>query len=161
MEEIAETSSEEEDVVQGGGEVVNGEEISAMEREIREIEDEQVRQTNAYPGASNTIGSVHQRRWYLSLDRPACGFVEKRRSGRSRWELRKDEIIVNDDLGRASDSEAAEVEGKGPDRLSFPFYVRGVDHETSVVTGRRGADIMRDEGVQNFIQRKGWKPVLK
>ncbi|EEU48090.1 uncharacterized protein NECHADRAFT_75306 [Fusarium vanettenii 77-13-4] len=70
----------------------NAEKLSAMEREIRELEDEQVRLTNAYPGASNTIGSVHQRR---------C-----------------------------------------------------------VVTGQRGADILKDEGVNNFVQRKGWKPVL-
>ncbi|KAI8719423.1 LigD-N domain-containing protein [Fusarium sp. LHS14.1] len=50
---------------------VNTEKLPAMEREIRELEDEQVRLTNAYPGASNTIGSVHQRRWYVQwTDRP-------------------------------------------------------------------------------------------
>jgi hypothetical protein len=36
--------------------------LSAIERELRELEDKEVRRTNAYPGASNTIGSVHQQR---------------------------------------------------------------------------------------------------
>ncbi|KAF9774487.1 hypothetical protein IL306_007507 [Fusarium sp. DS 682] len=124
----------------------NTENLSAMEREICELEDEEVRRTNAYPGASNTIGSVHQRRWYLSLDRPACGFVEKRTKGHSVWELK--------------DGTESESEARDNGCLSYPFYVRGVDHERSVLTGRRGADILKDEGVHKFIQRKGWKPVL-
>ncbi|KAF5562785.1 abc1 containing protein [Fusarium phyllophilum] len=125
----------------------NADDLSAMEREIRELEDEEVRRTNAYPGASNTIGSVHQRRWYLSLDRPACGFVEERTKNRS---IRKLE-------------DGTETENKQSDngRLSYPFHVRGPDHERSVLTGRLGADILQDEGVDKFIQRKGWKPVLK
>ncbi|XP_044719939.1 DNA polymerase ligase (LigD) domain-containing protein [Hirsutella rhossiliensis] len=36
--------------------------VSALDRELRELEDDQVRRTNAYPGAVNTIGSIHQRR---------------------------------------------------------------------------------------------------
>ncbi|KND91229.1 hypothetical protein TOPH_03986 [Tolypocladium ophioglossoides CBS 100239] len=131
-------------------------EVSALERELPELGDEQVRRTNAYPGASNSIGSVHQRRWYLSLDRPACGFVEEKRGGRTVWEL--------------SDSEKGNVDGPGSDtptqgkaaasRLKFPFYVRGPEHEHSVVTGRRGEDILRDEGVTGFVRRMGWAPVL-
>ncbi|KAF5631968.1 abc1 containing protein [Fusarium tjaetaba] len=125
----------------------NADDLSAMERELRELEDEEVRRTNAYTGASNTIGSVHQRRWYLSLDRPACGFVEKRIKNRSVWKL----------------GDGTETKSKQNDngRLSYPFYVRGPDHERSVLTGRLGADILQDEGVDKFIQRKGWKPVLK
>ncbi|KAL2755088.1 hypothetical protein ACRALDRAFT_1064811, partial [Sodiomyces alcalophilus JCM 7366] len=46
-----------------------------MRRELGELESAQVRATNAYPGAENSIGSVHQRKWFLSLDRAACGFV--------------------------------------------------------------------------------------
>ena len=158
-----ETSSEdedEEDVVQSNGEVGEAEDVSAMEREIRELEDEQVRQTNAYPGASNTIGSVHQRRWYLSLDRPACGFLEKKRNGRSTWELSREgseDIGASDKAHERTRSGASSQEGS---RLAFPFYVRGVDHETSAVTGRRAADILRDEGIQTFNRRKGWMPVL-
>ncbi|RSL69803.1 hypothetical protein CEP53_002101 [Fusarium sp. AF-6] len=129
---------------------VQAEKLSAMEREIRELEDEKVRLTNAYPGASNTIGSVHQRRWYVSLDRPACGFVEKRTKGRSTWEL--DNHVEPHDIGA--------IEDKSAGRLSYPFYVRGAEYERSVVTGRWGADILKDEGVNDFVQRQGWKPVL-
>ncbi|KAF5978085.1 abc1 containing protein [Fusarium coicis] len=125
----------------------NADDHSAMERELRELEDEEARRTNAYTGASNTIGSVHQRRWYLSLDRPACGFVEEIIKNRSVWKVR----------------DGTETKNKQNDngRLSYPFYVRGPDHERSVLTGRLGADVLRDEGVDKFIQRKGWKPVLK
>ncbi|KAF4437303.1 abc1 containing protein [Fusarium austroafricanum] len=125
---------------------INTDNLSAVEHEIRELENEEVSRTNAYPGASNTIGSVHQRRWYLSLDRPACGFIEKKTKGRSVWELENPE----------------KTENKRPEngRLSYPFYVRGADHERSVVTGRLGADILKDEGVNKLIQRRGWKPVL-
>ncbi|KAF4339617.1 abc1 containing protein [Fusarium beomiforme] len=137
---------EREDVPANADTGANAENLSAMGREIRELEDEEVRRTNAYPGASNTIGSVHQRRWYLSLDRPASGFVEKRVNGHSVWEVEE-----------GTESEIKERENG---RLSYPFYLRGVDHERSVLTGRRGADILKDEGVYGFIQRKGWKPVL-
>lgn len=123
--------------------------ISAMEREIQELEDEQVRRTNAYPGASNTIGSVHQRRWYLSLDRRGCGFIEGKNKT---WRL--------DPKSEARDEEGAKVVGAEDCRLKFPFYVRGVDHERSIVTGRKGEDILYDEGVANFVRRKGWTPVL-
>ncbi|RBA12263.1 hypothetical protein FPRO05_03713 [Fusarium proliferatum] len=136
-----------EDVPSNTDAGTNTDDLSAMEREIRELEDEEVRRTNAYPGASNTIGSVHQRRWYLSLDRPACGFVEERVKNRSVRKLEDRTETKN----KQSDNE----------RLSYPFYVRGPDHERSVLTGRLGADILRDEGVDKFIQRQGWKPVLK
>lgn len=135
-----------EDVPVNADAGINAENLSSMEREIRELEDEEVRRTNAYPGASNTIGSIHQRRWYLSLDRQVSGFVEKRTKGRSVWEPK--------------DSTKAEEKETENGRLSYPFYVRGSEHERSVVTGRRGADILKDEGVDQFVRRKGWKPVL-
>ncbi|KAI0137562.1 DNA polymerase ligase-domain-containing protein [Hypoxylon sp. NC0597] len=125
--------------------------VSAMEREIRELEDEQVRRANAYVGATNSIGSVHQRRWYLSLDREACGFVRRRRAGRVVWERESE----------ARSSETEEGNGDAGDhRLTFPFYVRGAEVERSVVTGRTGAEVLRDEGVEGFVRRKGWRPVL-
>jgi hypothetical protein len=135
-----------EDVPASADVDANAGSLSAMEREIRELEDEEVRKTNAYPGASNTIGSIHQRRWYVSLDRLACGFFEKRTKGRSVWEPEDSTRTENQELENVC--------------LSYPFYVRGSDHERSVVTGRRGADILQDEGVEHFVQRKGWKPVL-
>lgn len=120
--------------------------LSAMEKELREIEDEEVRRTNAYVGAVNTIGSVHQRTWFLSLEREACGFVRGRREGSVWWE-RKDE-------GEETAAEGDE------NRLRWPFYVRGPEHERSVVTGRLGREVLRDEGVVGYVGRKGWRPIL-
>ncbi|KAK0384007.1 hypothetical protein NLU13_8096 [Sarocladium strictum] len=128
---------------------------SLTERELLELEDHQVRLTNAYPGATNSIGSIHQRRWYLSVDRAASGFLKKK--GSSRWELV--ENAEHTSLkGQKPDDGTRESETVG--RLRWPFYVRGANHERSVVTGRKGEDVLRDEGVVGFVQRKGWKPVL-
>ncbi|KAI1647725.1 DNA polymerase ligase-domain-containing protein [Daldinia loculata] len=138
--------SEELEIVNAPAEEADLEAVSAMEREIRELEDEQVRRTNAYTGAENSIGSVHQRRWYLSLDREACGFVKHRRAGRVVWE--------------AKDVEKGEAVDDYRNRLMFPFYVRGAEVERSVVTGRTSVDVLKDEGVIGHVGRKGWQPVL-
>jgi hypothetical protein len=96
-------------------------------------EDVQTRATNAYPGSSNDIGSVHQRHWFLQLDRQNSGFVR-------------------DPFG----------EGKGkwlraPNGGGFePFLVRGRDYERSIVTGRLARDVESDEGVEGFVGRGGW-----
>lgn len=124
--------------------------LSAMERELRELEDEEVRRTNAYTGATNTIGSVHQRKWYLSLDRETCGFVRRRHGDKTTWDPKDDDPEKNDDN-----------EGRNLPRLEYPFYVKGPEFERSVVTGRLGADILEDEGVAGFVRRKGWRAVLK
>ncbi|KAK8008513.1 abc1 containing protein [Apiospora marii] len=133
--------------------------ISAMEKELRELEDETVRRTNAYIGATNTINSIHQRKWYLSLDREACGFVKKRRQGRIVWE-------PNATVGGTGQEDDQGTEQNGGDgtrthRLRFPFYVQGSEVERSVVTRRKGADVLKDEGVVGFVPRKGWKAVLR
>ncbi|KAI1177320.1 hypothetical protein F4777DRAFT_212552 [Nemania sp. FL0916] len=122
--------------------------ISPTERELRELEDDEVRRTNAYPGATNSIHSVHQRRWYLSLDREEAGFVKRRRDGKTIWE--SGPVTTKRDAGDADES-----------RLAYPFYVRGVEYERSVVTGRLGSEVLRDEGVVGFIGRKGWQAVMK
>lgn len=109
-------------------------------------ENEQVRINNAYPGATNSISSIHQRRWFLSLDRANSGF-ERRfdpKAKRHFWHRRASEEI--DGSGRLSGFE--------------PFYVRGPEVERSVVTGRLGSDVLRDEGVDKFVGRRGWRPVL-
>ena len=141
--------------------------LSEMERELQELEDEQVRRTNAYPGAVNTIGSVHQRRWYLSLDRTACGFVKKKREtgGTMRVVWEKASWTEKETPKNAGEDDS-EPGGQNTDnsvskRLEYPFYVLGPDHERSVVTGRLEADVLRDEGVENFVRRKGWHPVTK
>ncbi|WPH04895.1 Hypothetical protein R9X50_00779200 [Acrodontium crateriforme] len=96
-------------------------------------EDAAVRSNNAYTGASNSIGSVHQRHWFLSLDRRRSGFRKER---------------------------------TGPDRGQWvggwdPIFVRGIDFERSLITGRMADDVMADEGVEKFIGRKMWRPILE
>lgn len=119
---------------------------SALEREIAEQEDEEVRRTNAYPGAKNSIGSIHQRRWFLSMDRWASGFrplgVEEGggKGGRRRWVRR----------------------WEGGRELGFEsFFVRGREVERSVVTGRRAGEVMAYEGVEGFVGRKVWRAVIE
>lgn len=118
--------------------------LSEMDKELRELEDEEVRRTNAYMGAVNTIGSVHQRKWFLSLEREACGFTRARKEGRVWWERKDEGDGVEEDESR----------------LQWPFYVRGPEHERSVITGRLGQDVLKDEGVVGYVGRKGWRPIL-
>ncbi|KAL1965880.1 hypothetical protein VTN77DRAFT_5013 [Rasamsonia byssochlamydoides] len=120
---------------------------SASASDDDEAIDEQTRLTNAYPGATNSIGSIHQRRWFITLDRANSGFEPRNQPGdRKKTWVRK----------RADD------EGEGEGRLlGFePFYVRGPEVERSVVTGRTGYEVLRDEGVEGFVPRRGWRAVL-
>src|SRR6202000_2900753 len=48
--------------------------LQHFDNPTKTAEDVMMRRNNAYPGASNTINSVHQRKWFLSLDRAMCGF---------------------------------------------------------------------------------------
>lgn len=41
------------------------------------------------------------------------------------------------------------------------FLVLGRDVERSIVTGRTAEEVMRDEGVEGFVGRKGWKGVVE
>tara|TARA_R110002003_G_scaffold645_5_gene20960 strand:+ start:47564 stop:48796 length:1233 start_codon:yes stop_codon:yes gene_type:complete len=96
-------------------------------------EDIQTRNTNAYPGSTNDIGSIHQRHWFLQLDRHNSGFVlDRSDGGKGKW-----------------------VRGPGGNGFE-PFLVRGRDHERSVVTGRLAREVESDEGVEGFIGRGGW-----
>ncbi|KAK5170976.1 uncharacterized protein LTR77_004120 [Saxophila tyrrhenica] len=102
----------------------------ASEEESNEDEDSTIRANNAYSGAINTIGSVHQRNWFLTLDRRNSGFRKDRKS--NRW---------------VGDWEA--------------FFVRGREYERSVVTGRTADEVMEDEGVEKFVGRKMWRPIME
>ncbi|GFF76021.1 hypothetical protein IFM53868_01729 [Aspergillus udagawae] len=109
--------------------------------------DHQIRVNNAYPGSTNTIGSIHQRRWFATLDRVNSGFVPehakaKSGSGKKRW-VRKRNVRTGQELGFE------------------PFYVRGPEVERSVVTGRLGKDVLEDEGVRDFVPRRGWRAVVE
>ena len=125
----------------------------------QEVEAEAVRATNAYPGAENSIGSVHQRRWYASLDRAACGFI-RRRAGGGRGGVVWEPVSAREEEESDGGGDVGKGKGKGEGRLGFPFYVRGATAERSVVTGRLGADVLADEGVEGFAGRRGWRPVL-
>ena len=134
-----EASDVEEDV--DSGHTTRDTNATAYECELEEQEDEQVRLTNAYPGAINSINSIHQRRWLLSMDRQASGFrPQVKDDGTKAW-VRREE---------------------GGKLLGFqPFYVRGRDHERSIVTGRTADKVMEDEGIKGFTGRKGWNAVLE
>ena len=133
-----------------------------------EAEDAQTRLTNAYPGASNTIGSVHQRQWFITLDRANSGFVHSSSSTEPSRESdapkRKSPTWVRR-WTRASSSDANRDSDTGRSRRGYTgfeaFYVRGPAVENSIVTGRTAADIMTDEGVTGWIGRRGWKPVIE
>jgi hypothetical protein len=96
-------------------------------------EDAETRRTNAYPGSTNSIGSVHQRNWFLLLDRRSSGFRQKQSGGP--WER---------DGGNGFDT----------------FYVRGREYERSVVTGRLAAEVESDEGVHGYAGRAGWMGIM-
>ena len=108
-----------------------------------EEESENIRLTNAYTGATNDIGSIHQRKWYLSMDRASSGFVPVRdkRTGTRTWTRKR---------GRDGTLQGFER-----------FWVMGRDVERSVVTGRLAKDVMEDEGVEGYIPRGLWRPVTE
>ncbi|KAF2215988.1 hypothetical protein CERZMDRAFT_34855 [Cercospora zeae-maydis SCOH1-5] len=95
--------------------------------------DATIRANNAYAGATNTIGSIHQRHWFVTLDRPNSGFRRIRSGPESgRW--------------------------VGPWET---FHVLGREHERSIVTGRLADEVMADEGVKKFVGRKMWRPITE
>lgn len=93
---------------------------------------------NAYPNSSNTVGSIHQRWWFVSMDRANCGFMKEKSGDRKVTWTPKDEET----------------------KMKYPFYVRGREYEMSVVTGRKAEDVLEDEGVVGFVPRGGWKAAL-
>ncbi|KAJ5565010.1 hypothetical protein N7513_001252 [Penicillium frequentans] len=112
--------------------------------------DLQIQKNNAYPGSTNTIGSIHQRRWYLSMDRANSGFEPRNTSNGTGASLStsKKRLWVR--------SHSTENTMRGFDS----FHVRGPDVERSIVTGRSGKDVLEDEKVEGFVPRQGWRPVL-
>ncbi|GAB7364678.1 hypothetical protein MBLNU230_g5479t1 [Neophaeotheca triangularis] len=107
--------------------------VAAAEASGGEDENASIRANNAYAGAENSIGSTHQRHWFLTLDRQLSGF-RKVRTGpeRGQWQ--------------------------GPWEA---FFVLGRDCERSVVTGRSADEVMEDDGVNNFKGRKMWRAIVE
>ncbi|KAJ5142846.1 uncharacterized protein N7515_001633 [Penicillium bovifimosum] len=104
----------------------------------------EIQRNNAYPGSSNTIGSIHQRRWYLSLDRESSGFEPTIAIGNNTLARSRKKTWARNAVGGGFDA----------------FYVHGPEAERSVVTARLGRDVLDDEGVEEFVPRRGWRPVL-
>ena len=99
-----------------------------------EKQDAEIRTSNAYSGATNTIGSVHQRHWLVTIDRKLSGFRKSRRS------------------------ESVKERWVGPWE---PFNVEGKYRERSVLTGRLAEDVMADEGIKGFVGRASWRAIVE
>ncbi|EXJ95796.1 hypothetical protein A1O1_00920 [Capronia coronata CBS 617.96] len=142
--------------------------------DVDQDEDAQIRRNNAYPGATNSINSIHQRRWFLSLDRAASGFqpTNEMAFGRRIWERFPIGTRILGDAtsttqGRPRNAQSSTsmptsmlANGESLPLAGFePFYVLGRDVETSIVTGRTAADVARDEGLVGYRPRGGWRPV--
>ena len=114
-------------------------------------EDEAIRVNNAYTGATNDIGSIHQRRWYLSVDRTASGFLKRTRTTKAGstetvWLRRSGNELLSEGVLGAPD---------GFER----FIVGGREKEKSIVTGRLASEILVDEGVEGYIPRGLWNAI--
>lgn len=124
---LASKGGNEEDMIEGN---------SASASDSESV-DAKTRLTNAYPGSTNSVGSIHQRRWFISLDRPNSGFFQDK---------------IEKTWKRVEDSGYL---------LGFDaFYVRGPEAERSVVTGRTGNEVLEDENATGFVPRRGWRPIL-
>ncbi|CRG91116.1 hypothetical protein PISL3812_08164 [Talaromyces islandicus] len=99
--------------------------------------DAKTRLNNAYPGSTNSVGSIHQRRWFMSLDRPNSGFVQDKTERTWKREEKSGHLLGFD-----------------------AFYVRGPEAERSIVTGRTGNEVLSDENATGFVPRRGWRPIL-
>ncbi len=126
--------------------------IEAANASEAEGEDQLTRLNNAYPGATNSIGSIHQRQWFLRLDQVNSGFV-RAASGPS-----KGKWVRGLSPSERREDREHEVQTIG----GFDtFFVRGAEHERSVVTGRLSSEVFDDEGIEGFMGRKMWRPVLE
>ena len=118
-------------------------------------EESQTHLTNAYPGALNTIHSIHQRKWLLSLDRLACGFrpTDQTSFGRKVWE-RPPLVGGEQPIHQGFDSLSKQRWGGFE-----PFHVLGRGVETSILTGRLAGEVARDEGLVGYKPRGGWRGI--
>jgi hypothetical protein len=113
------------------------EDTSAMaEASDNEAEMSGIKMSNAYRGATNSIGSVHQRHWLVSLDKLNSGLVK----------------------AQSGPDEGNWVPASGKSFGSF--FIRGADIEKSIVTARTSEQVMSDEGVEGFVPRRRWIPIL-
>ncbi|KAK8165218.1 DNA polymerase ligase-domain-containing protein [Phyllosticta citrichinensis] len=109
-----------------------------------------IRAANAYTGATNSIGSVHSRQWYVSMNKQLCGTASH--------------LAVPSPSSSSSTpaplSKGRERRDDGREIAAAAFFVRGPAVERSVVTGRLAADVIADEGVAGFVPRSGWRAIV-
>ena len=91
-------------------EPIEGDDEDAAALASEDDEDATIRANNAYTGATNTINSVHQRHWFLTLDRRNSGF--RKSSSNVRWEGPWEPFFV-----RGRDVEASIVTGRNADEV--------------------------------------------
>ena len=121
-----------------------------------------IRRTNTYPGgAINSIDSIHQRKWYLSLDRRGSGFIPSRTKDGTRVWVRRQ--LPDKSHGTQTDDGSVEVKIRSGERAGGfeKFHVMGREVERSVVTGRLAREILEDEGVAGYVPRGLWRPVVE
>ncbi|KAK7518886.1 DNA polymerase ligase-domain-containing protein [Phyllosticta citriasiana] len=107
-----------------------------------------IRAANAYTGATNSIGSVQSRQWYVSLNKALSGLPFPSSTSSCSLSPAKSTKKRNDEEWGWRDAGGA-------------FLVHGPEIERSVVTGRLAADVMADEGVAaGFVPRRGWRAIL-
>jgi hypothetical protein len=81
---VTDSDSEEElrtTDAKGNGNTETGDNAASIASDDNDDEDAMIRENNAYPGATNSIGSIHQRHWFLSLDRRRSGFTKATHGG--------------------------------------------------------------------------------
>lgn len=78
------TSDSDSEITSGSGTPgAEGEKDNVETAMASEDEGEEMRLNNAYPGSFNTIGSIHQRHWIITLDRERSGFRKEKNN--SAW----------------------------------------------------------------------------
>lgn len=71
-----ESTESDSDTIDNGGIQTPPDYGDSSAADILSDDDETIRANNAYTGATNTIGSIHQRHWFLSLDKKNSGFTK-------------------------------------------------------------------------------------
>lgn len=83
----------------------------------------------------------------MNLKRAASGFVPHLKNGKVVWRASAEDVGAEANAGANRSDIRKNLENPVQlQRLLHPFYVRGVEHERSMVTGRRGQYALRNEG---------------
>ena len=135
--------------------------------QTRASSQERIRLHNAYRGATNSVNSIHQRKWYLSLDRTLSGFHAIPTPSHIRNHHAKTYWVPilppsSGDTEQKIDEKQQKLLKQSQGAPGFtPFHVLGREHERSVVTGRLAGQILVDEEVEGYVPRGRWQAVVE